>query len=320
METLLKCPLCGSKEFREFYSGIDLYFSKQHISYDGCEQCSLIFLNPRPSAQEYKEMYETTFQDKRRGIDTVEQAIDRLQKKGSYQEKKKEVEYIKEYLKKGDAFLEIGGGWGTFAKVIEDTLDVKGDVVEPSLLASRVAKEYYGLSVFQGSFQEFMEQGNTKKYNMVMLFHVFEHLTEPDKFLVQVKNMLLPGGILFLGLPDVSRPPEPSEKYFHIEHCFYYSPQTIQSTLQRYGFRTIKIIQDEQDMKVICTPDESISTGIAPLNELNIIRASIKKIDRKYSFLRGIKSFIFFFLNKNIRNKLSKTMSFLLRKLKIIKV
>jgi len=321
METITQCPLCGGAQYKPFYSGIDRYFSGKQVSYVGCQQCSLIFLQPRPSAQEYKEMYESVFQDKRRGIETKAQAIHRLQKKGSLGEKQKEIQSIQEFIQSGDSYLEIGAGWGTLAKVVHDMCGAKVEIVEPSRLASEVAREYYGLNVFQGDFDNFITQtSGEKKYDVIALWHVFEHLLDPNDFLKKAKNLLKPGGKLIMAMPDVSKPDEPSEKFFHIEHCFYYSPSTLTSMLQKHGFNVVKLSQDPHDMKVVAISGENVVTPNSFSHELDDIQKNIRRIDRRYRILRGFKNMVYKFLSPEQKQKMSQRMSAFLRKVGIIKV
>lgn len=72
MVKISECPLCGSKRIEKFYEGVDEYYSGKDIECLVCNDCSLIFLNPRPTEEEYKEWYEPVFQGKRRNINTVE--------------------------------------------------------------------------------------------------------------------------------------------------------------------------------------------------------------------------------------------------------
>lgn len=316
MITILECPLCGSKKMKEFYKGIDGYYSGKPVRCTACPNCSLILLNPRPTEEEYKDWYEAVFQDKRRNIKTFEEAIAGIG--GKYKKKLKQLKYFEGFVNETSKCLEIGCGWGTLAKVVKDKFNCEIDVIELSKLAAKVAKEHFGLSVFQGDFNSFINQGhNNKKYNFIYSYHVFEHIAEPNVFLEKVKEILEPGGRLLLALPDTSNPEQPSERLFHIDHCFYYTPRTINLMLEKNGFKVLKLWKCLMDMKVVCEigePDNEII--FKNEKEREEIKRAILQNDRKYRILRTIRKIVYSPLSKRNREKGNRITANLLRKMR----
>jgi 2-polyprenyl-3-methyl-5-hydroxy-6-metoxy-1,4-benzoquinol methylase len=322
MNKITNCDLCGSSDIVEFYKGRDEYFSKKEVVFSVCEKCSLIFLNPRPSKEEYTEMYANVFQDKRRNLKTVNEAIDRLKLKGSYQNKEENLKYFKTIVDENSKCLEIGAGWGTLAKVVKDSIGCSVEVVEPSNLAAETAKEYYGLSVFNGDFDEYCERvGLEKKFDLIYSFHVFEHVLDPNDFLKKVNSLLSERGKLLLAVPDVTNPDQPNERFFHIEHCYYYSPNTIQLMLEKNGFKVDEVYRDKFDIKVVCSLDQESASGLSfKNNEIAIIKRALLFYNLRFKVLRFFKRVIFTFISKKNQKKISALAAKILRKLKIIKI
>jgi 2-polyprenyl-3-methyl-5-hydroxy-6-metoxy-1,4-benzoquinol methylase len=316
MITISECPLCGSKKIEEFYRGIDEYYSGKPVRCAVCQNCSLIFLNPKLTEEEYKNWYESVFQDKRRNIATFEEAVART--KGKYNKKLKQLKYFENFVNKNSQCLEIGCGWGTLAKVVKDKFNCEVDVIEPSKLAAKVAAEHFGLNAFQGNFNSFVEQGhNNKKYDFIYSYHVFEHIAEPDIFLGKVKKILAPGGKLLLALPDTLNPEQPSERLFHIDHCFYYTPKTIELMLKKNGFKVLKLWKCLVDMKVVCEigePDKEIA--FENKEEQKKVKRAISKSDRKYKILKAIRKIIYSPLNERNRERGNRIVTNLLRKIR----
>lgn len=319
MITILECPLCGSEKMEEFYKGIDGYYSGKPVRCTVCLDCSLILLNPRPTEEEYKDWYESVFQDKRRNINTLKEAIAGIS--GKYNKKLKQLKYFEGFISEASKCLEIGCGWGTLAKVIKDKFNCEIDVVEPSKLAAKVAKEHFGLSAFQGNFNSFIVQGhNNKKYNFIYSYHVFEHIAEPNIFLEKVKGILEPGGRLLLALPNTLNPEQPSERLFHIDHCFYYTPRTIELMLEKNGFKVLKLWRCLVDMKVVCEigePDKEIAFENS--GEREKIKRAIYQNDRKYKILRSIRKVIYLLLSKRNREQGNRIVTNLLRKIRQVR-
>jgi len=321
MENIYNCILCGSNNLKEFYKGIDKYYSKKIIKCDFCLGCGLVFLNPMPREDEYDEWYKFVFQDKRRGLKIKEDAVSRLIENNSYKNKLIEASRLSSFIsKERNKCLEIGCGWGTLAYALQKEYGAEVDVVEPSHLACEVARDYYKLSVFERDFNQFFAESKGKKYDLIFMYHVFEHLHNPCDFLEKVSKLLNTGGILFLALPDATNPDEPSDRFFHFEHCFYYSTKTLSLILEKYKFKPVKITKDYKDMKIACVIDNEIREPVYKNDEINKIRKSLRSIDRKYAVLRSIKkSALLIFGGATIGN-MSCVVSKFLRKIKIIKV
>jgi 2-polyprenyl-3-methyl-5-hydroxy-6-metoxy-1,4-benzoquinol methylase len=201
--------------------------------------------------------------------------------------------------------LEIGCGWGSLAKVVKDKIGCSMKVIEPSLLASRVAREYYKLDVFSGDFDEYIKQvGEKQKFDFVYSRHVFEHIFNPNNFLQSVRNILKANGKLLLTLPNIRRPDVSSEIFYHIEHPFYYSPNTLILMLKKYGFEMVKIWQNKRDMTVIFEKSEAGDVNYVN-NEINKVVRKRKYVDVKYKFLRKVKKIIFYFFSTNRKDKIN---------------
>jgi len=320
MTTIKICPLCGSDELTRFYSGIDEYFSKEKVVFTICEKCSLVFLNPRPSKGDYKKMYEEVFQDKRRSLENIEQAVDRLEKIGSYEKKLKELKFFQDYINRESICLEIGSGWGALAKAIEDNVGCQVEGIEPSVLAAKTAREHYHLNIFNGDFDEFYsERGWEKEYDFIFSYHVIEHLLDQNDFLQKVKKLLREDGKIFLALPDITNPDYPYEKFFHIEHCYYYSPRTINLMLEKNGFQTIKLWRCEKDMKLVARVADC-PRDISYRNQEKLkFKKILKKFNRRYRLLRFFKRLFYPCLNEGRRARVSGWAAALLKKIRIIK-
>jgi hypothetical protein len=91
-------------------------------------------------------------------------------------------------------------------------------------------------------------------FGLITLHHVFEHLPEPTETLSQLRPLLAPNGALFievpngrslrarLSLPALSRTGwfEERHRAFPI-HLAYYSPRTLQLTLESAGWRVVDL-------------------------------------------------------------------------------
>lgn len=76
--------------------------------------------------------------------------------------------------------------------------DARG--VEPSAFASRFARERLGLDVQQGTLGT--ADLPSESFDAVVLGDVIEHLPDPGQALRRIGSLLVPGGVVYLALPD----------------------------------------------------------------------------------------------------------------------
>jgi 2-polyprenyl-3-methyl-5-hydroxy-6-metoxy-1,4-benzoquinol methylase len=305
MSEVKNCPLCNNDKFQLFYKGVDEYFSKKEVCFLICDNCSLVFLSPRPYEEENKRMYKEVFQDKRRGLENINQAVERLKRIKSYENKTKEIKYFEKYINNNSVCLEIGCGWGTLGKVIQDKFDCFVEGVEPSRLAAITAKEYYGLKVFHGNFDEYYQKNGAKgKYDFIFSYHVIEHIQDQNDFLNKVRDLLSDNGRLLLALPDLTSPDSPYEKFFHVEHCYYYSLNTIRLMLRKNGFEIERYWQCASDMKIVCKKTNYPESMCFKNIEEDKFKKSLARYNRCYNFFRKIK--IFFPISIKTKKRLRK--------------
>lgn len=137
--------------------------------------------------------------------------------------------------------LEIGVRDGTFGAMAAAEFEYVG--LEPAPAASRHARAR-GLEVYCGTLSSFVNTGPS--FDAVTLFHVFENIADPHDALVRLKDLLKPGGLLFLSTFD-------TEGLLYLlgerrrmstnfrTHRILYSRSALIELLERSGFEIIAI-------------------------------------------------------------------------------
>jgi SAM-dependent methyltransferase len=70
--------------------------------------------------------------------------------------------------------------------------------IEISTFASSVASKYG--EIYNGNFEEYHHTG--EKFDIIVIYHVIEHLHDPLAALIKIHDLLADGGTLILGTPD----------------------------------------------------------------------------------------------------------------------
>jgi len=246
----LACPLCGADRFtvmkpsnypiglthdnivKIYSASSDRGLFDQLVK---CRECSLVYLNPRIKAEFILESYSravdpTFIQQNSQRIKTFKRILNRL---------------IHRFSLKTDGrlvTLDIGCAGGAFPKAASDCgFKVVG--VEPSVWLSEQARNLYGLDIRTGTLlaQDFCE----KSFDLITLWDVIEHLTNPGQIVEKIHQLLKDEGIFIVNYPDYSSFARKllgnNWPFFLSVHLIYFTPQTITNFLGKYGFEVIEI-------------------------------------------------------------------------------
>jgi len=136
--------------------------------------------------------------------------------------------------------LEIGSGTGIFLEVASGAgWNVTG--VEPSPAACEEARRMTGLDVVQGTVTAVPADA---KFDVVVMWHVAEHLPDPASVFREAHNRLVPGGILAVESPDAgslkARMRGRRWQYFTPpEHVQFFTRQSMRTLMLRAGFEPV---------------------------------------------------------------------------------
>lgn len=108
------------------------------------------------------------------------------------------VEKVRKHLTQGSFICDIGSGFGEMVLALNESFSTSG--VEPEVKAREFSLSN-GLMVYE-SVDKAKEMGLT--FEALTIFHVIEHITNPHKFLHDLKPILKPGGLVFIETPNAN--------------------------------------------------------------------------------------------------------------------
>ena len=191
------CHYCSTESSIYFHSR-DYNRSVTRVIFDHyrCPQCNLIFISPIPQnlgdyyPQEYYYIPET--------VDFLE---------ANLTHEKYKIEIIQKYIKQG-RLLEIGPSLGTFAYLAKKS-GFEVEAIEMDVRCSAFLNDVAGIPT--------VNSGDTcgalktlKPFDVVTMWHVIEHLTNPWETLDAICENLNTGGFLVLAAPN------PDAFQFHV--------------------------------------------------------------------------------------------------------
>ena len=166
-----------------------------------------------------------------------------------YQNSRKYFEYMREilnivqlYKTKGEV-LDIGCGVG-FLVELATKMGYNAQGIDPSM-AARFAREERGLNIIQGNL--FEAKFPDKRFDIIVMNHVLEHISEPVPLLREVNRILKNDGIFITCQPNIRSlmffiqkanwyPLQPQE------HLWQFTPKSVALLLEKGNFTVVKSI------------------------------------------------------------------------------
>ncbi len=208
-----------------------------------CEACGFKHVAPLPGDEELKKFYDGEFYQ----VEKPDYFKHTEEDKDWWMLRYHHLYELLEQHAPGRRLLDIGSGPGYF---LEAGRDRKWDVLgfEPSPVAAEYTRKR-GLNVVN----DYFTLANAKdrgKFDVVSLNLVLEHLPDPRNLIAEVKQVLNPGGILFVTSPNDFSPYQMVlwknagfAPWWIVpkHHLNYFDVQSIQEFYRRSGFDVLHV-------------------------------------------------------------------------------
>ena len=148
------------------------------------------------------------------------------------------INVIKKYAKGDKSLLDVGAGTGDFLVSAKNTgWSVEG--IEPNLVARMRSREK-GMELHPA-----MDDLPEKKFQIITLWHVLEHLPDLEKQILKFHSSLKFNGTLIVAVPNYrSYDAEHYKEYWAAydvpRHLWHFSRASMDIIFEKYGFKVIK--------------------------------------------------------------------------------
>ena len=272
----VSCNLCNS-------DSTSIFMKVDGFNIVKCKNCNLVYVNPRLKFSQLEEIYNKTyfrnlpFKNPKYKLYGYETYL--LEKKEIVDTFKKRLNVIEKYKKPGK-LLDIGCAFGFFLELASKRMwTVRG--IELSKAAADYTKKNKQ-QVFNGT----LENANYKKesFDVITMFDVIEHVPDPKKTIMKIRDLLKPKGIIAVTTPNIDSLPARilGRRWEEVkrvrEHIYFFSDKTFKKLLESTGF---KVLKTESAGRYF-----SVESAI---KRLDVYSPVISKISKKIAGVCGIK-------------------------------
>ncbi len=235
----LPCDLCG---------GTDARFLMACERLDGplvrCRQCGLVYVGERRedfTFSRFDPERSRRLAERVRALELVDEEVEVREAPVREQVMAERLRWVQRFIASG-RLLEIGCADGAFLKLAARA-GFHAHGIEPDPVTSAVARQCSNIVVFPGTLAD--APYPAASFDVIVLFHVLEHLDSPRRALHEIHRLLRPGGVIVIETPNIAslwfRLLGRRWRQFIPDHYYFFSPVTLTRLLEESRFRLLAL-------------------------------------------------------------------------------
>jgi len=206
-EELKCCITCESKDISLWQErpSRGIGFEVTMFTLFKCANCGLIFINPRPTRELLETIYSRSGHSLKEPISL--ETVFELEKEypNSTIDSERVIKTAKKLLKNNKnvgkfEVLDIGSGYGFYSQAALAE-GYKVMAINPSIWENNIFEKINGFRPIQSFFEDVKFE---KKFDLVMLNQVLEHIDDPKLFLGKIHEILSDDGIIIIAVPNLN--------------------------------------------------------------------------------------------------------------------
>lgn len=225
----MNCPNCNNSNYSKKFTS----YSK--VDYKNCNSCGCVYQDP---------IIKLNYSD-----DYWQGAIDPDGVKRNFLNERdfkiknwygNAIKFVNNF--KNISILDIGCGLGYFLSALNS--DIKKFGIEDSSFAcDYIRKNFQDISIKTGDYKEL--ENYKQKFDIIMFYHVIEHLEKPGESIELIKRYLKNDGYLIIGTPNVdsivSKIFKKNFRHYIPAHICLYGEKSLKDLLKKNNFEIIEI-------------------------------------------------------------------------------
>lgn len=235
-QTFPTCPLCGAHDSTPYAICSDFMVSKEQFTLLRCPSCGIVYTLDPPDESRIKP-YDKIGLDLKLG-DAPSGLMSRLYHLSRRRMLKRKARIVREQsYRTGGSLLNFGAGTGFFSHKMEKC-GWKVTSVE-----KYHEKRVFSLEMFHHRMADLpeMDMFHPESFDVITMWHVFEHCYHPHELLDRFYNLLRPGGVLIVACPNICSTDAmhygPYWAAYDVpRHLWHFNPSSMCNLAARHGF------------------------------------------------------------------------------------
>ncbi len=256
-EKLDKCPVCNESKIVNYFICKDYVVSGESFALSLCDNCKLIFTNPRPIKDLIENYYKSEdyipHSKKLSNLNLVYRIIRQMNNRHK-------LKIINRFSGKG-ILLDVGCGTGNFLGYCQNKgWDIAG--VEPVSPVNQTASEKLGIQIFS----DVMQINDSNNFDVITFWHVLEHIFNIGDVIEKAKRLITKSGKILIALPnnqsyDAQHYREFWAAYDVPRHLYHFNIESFSWFIKNHGLKIQEIIPMYFDAYYISILSEKYKTG-----------------------------------------------------------
>jgi SAM-dependent methyltransferase len=232
------CPVCGPAPHHVLFSAIDrLHGLGNEYSYDECDQCGLVYMNPRVVPDAAMQVYPTSYQP--HAASAVRSARPSLSSRVlSWLRGTAIPRQVKASLGASSRVLDVGCGAGEFLNQVRAEHGCRVYGLDLSDAAVKLVREAFDIEAFQGSLSDAPWPAGS--FDFISCWWSLEHMPDPEAALAKIHELLAPGGYVLVAVPNFRSAIAKlfRSRWYHLDcprHYHLWTPTSLRTMLEKQG-------------------------------------------------------------------------------------
>lgn len=276
------CPVCGATATRPRYKVAG-------FSIVSCTSCGMVYVNPRIKTDDLFNIYRNEYFN--RGSLGSESGYENYELTAALRIKTFDKWYneIKRFLPSGNAHasaLDIGCAAGYFLDLLKKDGwgHVEGIELDTRMLQGLKSR---GIEASGLPLEQFVP---TRRYRLITLFDVLEHLPDINNDFAKLSTMLDDDGIIALVTPDFNSFQRKlfGHRWFQFkprEHIYYFHQSTLRRLAEKHGFEILYCSRSGQFADFDFLHDRLAKYRFPLFNRLFLIICTLLALKKSYWYM-----------------------------------
>ena len=259
----VNCPICKSNKTKKVdkYYGYTFPFNRRSSLFK-CNSCEMVFMSPAPNNFELEQFYKSYWYN-----ENPVQDYNKIQHQIQF---KSRLDYllVNNIKLEKKTILDFGAGHCLFFDML-----IKNNIKNVDYNAVEADEELIRLMGKNGiRIKNNINEYGMKKFDMIILFHILEHLLNPIDLINELSNYLNQGGYIFIEIPNQDNVWKKNLE----PHVLFFNISSLTKLLELSGFQII----------VIDTCGESLSKLKMGKTRLKMLKNRFSRLLRDYKIVK----------------------------------